>query len=48
MDCSQRIIQGIKNVLHELQGVLLNIRKARLFQVADHVGRGLGKIKRSL
>ena len=30
---------GVKGVLHELQGLLLNIRKARLFQVANHVGR---------
>ena len=29
----------VKGVFHKLQGLLLNIRKARLFQIADHVGR---------
>ena len=29
----------VKGVLHELKGLLFNIRKARFFQVADHVGR---------
>ena len=30
---------GVKGVFHKLKGLLLDIRKARLFQVADHVGR---------
>ena len=30
---------GVKGVFHKLKGLLLNIRKARFFQVADHVGR---------
>ena len=29
----------VQRVLHELQRLLLNIRKARLLQIADHVGR---------
>ena len=29
----------VQRVFHELQRLLLNIRKARLFQVANHVGR---------
>ena len=28
---------GVKGIFHELQGLLLNIRKARLFQITDHV-----------
>ena len=30
---------GVEGVFHKLKGLLLNIRKARLFQVAHHVGR---------
>ena len=30
---------GVKRVFHKLKGLLLNIRKARLFQITDHVGR---------